>query len=175
MEGWESIAADMPPRAARSDLRYGAAAPTQLRGDGAVRWRAAPRPPPRNSPPRPRDGSVPRGGGAVLWPAAPWPPPYTAGRSQQPAVRPAWRRRRCCGAAARYNGELPPRPRPRHSPRPRDGSADAAAGLLRGTLESRPPAAPRNCWPLTTTCCTGLRRGRCCWADLLARLRRRRR
>ena len=78
LDGWESIAADVLPRAARRELRYGAAAPTP---------------------------------------------------------------RRCCRA-------------------------------VRGTLASNSPSAPRNYWPLTTTCCTGLRHGRCCGTDLPARLHR---
>ena len=52
------------------------------------------------------------------------------------------------------------------------GCADAAAGRLRCTVASGPPAAPRHRRPLTTTCCTGRRRGRCCWADLPAARRR---
>ena len=50
-----------------------------------------------------------RGGGAVQWPAAPWPPPDTAGRSQQPAVR-WRRRRCCEAAPVQWRAPPPPPP-----------------------------------------------------------------
>ena len=113
---------------------------------------------PETAPPHPRDGSA----NAAAWrrhgTAASR--PLAAARHCRPLTA------TCCTTGVAARTLL------RGGGRPRDGSADAAAGLLRGTLESRPPAAPRNCWPLTTTCRTGLRRGRSCWADLLARLRR---
>ena len=82
------------------------------------------------------------------------------------------------GGAVRSRAALAAAPT---TPFPRDGSADAAAGVptasgadaaagrLRGTVASDPPAAPRHRGPLTPTYCTGRRRVRCCWADLPAR------
>ena len=96
----------------------------------------------------------------------------------------ARQRRRSCWVAARYGGERPPCSRPVTTPARATAAPTQLWGVPTARLRrrgcgaaplyggERPPAAPRHRGPLTTTCCTGRRRGRCCWADLPAARRR---